>query len=134
MYYLIDLTRKYIDVNLPKEWQPFLDEALANLKIQKQLESKSFSRTYSGLGRLITRMFLVENTSFRFQHINTDDRHITIQDNKINHVFDVHIKENPNELWCEYCDSTECEHIPFCYTIPEVKKVLKKKGWELPQP
>ena len=124
--------RNYIDVNLPKEWKPFLDEAKANIKIQKQLETKGFSKTYSGLGSWIIHEFLVDNTSFRFQHINTDDRHITIQDNKIKHVFDIHIKENPNRLWCEYCDSIDCEHITFAYTIAEVREVLKKKGWELP--
>ena len=124
--------RPYLDVNLPRDWKPFLQEALSNIKIQKQLEAIGYLQKCSSLGKWIIREFLIENTSFRFEHINTDDRHITIKDNKINRVFNIHIKE-PEQLWCEFCDSIECEHVNYCLRIPEVRKVLEKKGWELPQ-
>jgi len=125
--------RPYIDVNLPRNWKQYLDEALANTKIRNQLEVGNFSKTHSGLGKWIIREFLLDNTSFRFKHINTNDRHITIQDNKTRRVFDVRIEEEPNQLRCGFCDRTDCEHVAYAYTLPEVRKTLKKKGWELPE-
>jgi hypothetical protein len=114
------------------EWEPYLKEALEDAKIQKQLETKGFSKTNSGLGIWIIHEFLVNYTSFRFQHVNTHENYITIVDNTIKHVIDVYVKDT-NQLWCEYCDSTDCEHVDFVFGIPGVRRVLKKRGWQLPE-
>lgn len=42
-------------------------------------------------------------------------------------VIDVYVKDR-EKLWCEYCDKTDCEHVDFALTIPEVRGALKKKG------
>lgn len=123
--------RKYIDVNVPQQWEPYLKEALAKPEIQKNLELSNQSQTYSGLGAWIIRSYLVDNTTFRFQHLNTKEDHITIIDNKLRLTVDIYPRK-PNELWCAYDKSNNCEHIPYVLTIEEVRKVLTAKGWKLP--
>jgi hypothetical protein len=121
--------RPYIDVNLPREWEKFLAEALQDIRIQKELELKGFSKTYSGLGTWIVKEFLVNNTSFRFEHLNTRLDHITVVDHKINRVVDIYVKDE-GKLYCEYDDAFDCDHIKFAREIPEVLKLFKSRGWE----
>ena len=65
----------------------------------------------------------------RFTHFNILSDHATIQDKKTRRWVNVYPKE-PGELWCEYCDSTDCVHVKFALTVPEIKKALKKKRWK----
>lgn len=117
--------KRYIDVNLPREWQLYLDEALKKPEIKKELEIGNFSKTYSGLGAWVIRRFLVDNTSFRMQYFNTYEDHATIIDNRIRRIIDLYPKPN-GELWCEHCDRTDCEHVQFALTVPEIAEPLKK--------
>jgi hypothetical protein len=123
--------RTYIDVNIPRTWDKYLNELLQNKEIQAQLDLAKASQKLSGLGAWIIEQFLIEHTSYRFEHINTLDNHITIKDRKLGRVVYVYIKE-PKELWCELDNATECAHIQFSYTIPQVREVLTSKGWQLP--
>jgi hypothetical protein len=123
--------RSYIAVNVPNAWEQYLLELLAEPNIQKNLELGGQTNTYSGLGAWIIWEFLVNNTSMRFQHLNTKENHITIIDNQIRRTVDIYPKE-PNELWCEYDQANDCDHVKYALTIEEVRKVLTKKGWELP--
>lgn len=122
--------RKYLDVNVPEIWEPYLREALNKPDVKKNLELANQSQTYSGLGVWIIRNFLVENTSFKLQHLNTKENHITIIDNRLRRTVDVYPRE-PNELWCDFCKGLVCEHTTFALTIPEIRKTLAQKGWNL---
>lgn len=115
--------RKYMDVNVPRQWEPYFKEELAKPEIQKSLELSNQSVTYSGLGVWIIWSYLVEKTSFRFQHLNVKDNHITIIDNKLRRIIDIYIKPS-KELWCDYDQSNKCEHVQFVMTIDAVKKAL----------
>lgn len=123
--------RQYIGVNVPLVWKPFLDEVLENSRIKKEMEMKGFTSTYSGLGTYVIKQFLIENTSFRFEHLNTKENHITIVDQKISHVVDVYVDEKGKKLFCEFDKSNDCEHVFFALKIPEVQQTLKRKGWQL---
>lgn len=123
--------RPYIDINVPRDWESYLDEALKKVEIQKKLEIDRFSPTRSGLGTWIISEFLIEHTNFRFKHINTLEKHVTIYDKKMHRYIDIYPKE-PNQLWCELCDSIDCEHVKFAFTVPEAREGLRKKGWKLP--
>lgn len=123
--------RTYIDVNIPRTWETYLNELLQNKEIQAQLDLAKASKKLSGLGAWIIEQFLIEHTSYRFEHVNTLDNHITMKDRKLGRVVYVYIKE-PKELWCELDNATECPHIQFAYTIRQVREVLSAKGWQLP--
>jgi hypothetical protein len=44
-------------------------------------------------------------------------------------IIDVYFK--PDEVWCEYCEATNCQHVKFALSIPEVQEILNKKGWKI---
>ena len=123
--------RQYIAVNLPREYEPFLNELLEKQEILKRLEINHSSQSHSGLGKWIIEQYLIENTRFRFKHINTREKRITIYDKKLKRYIDLYPKE-PNQLLCDFCGNTECEHVNYAWTIPEVRETLAKKGWEIP--
>lgn len=124
--------RAYIDVNIPVKLKPYLKEAMEKPRIASELEMGGFSKTFSGLGNYIIREFLTENTSFRFQHLNTYENRVTVKDNKIRRVVDVYLKEG--SLWCTLCESAECNHVDFVLGLSEVRKAFEKRGWQLPEP
>jgi len=123
--------KEYLGVNVPREWEPFLNEALENVEIRKKLEIDGFSKTYSGLGSWIIKQFLLEKTSFHLQHFNTYEDHATIIDNKLRRMIDISIRrigEREFDLFCQHCEKTTCEHVKFALTVPEIMEHLKKKG------
>jgi len=125
--------RKYIDVNLPRTWERYLNEALEKIGIQRRLEINHIRKSYSGLGKWIIEQFLIENTSYRFKHLNTKEDYVTIYDRKLRRYINVHIKPD-GSLLCETCERSDCEHVTAAVNIPEVKTIFKKKDWELPEP
>jgi hypothetical protein len=125
-------SREYLDVNVPRRLEPFMQELLNNKEILAKLEFDKFSRTLSGLGNWIIRQFLIDNTSYRFDHINMKENHITIKDRKLRRVVDVWVKDK-DKLWCELDDSNDCDHVHATLEIEEVRDILQKKGWELPE-
>jgi hypothetical protein len=44
-------------------------------------------------------------------------------------IIDIYFK--PDMVWCEYCESTDCQHVKFALSIPEVQKILREKGWKI---
>ena len=40
------------------------------------------------------------------------------------------VGENGFKLYCERCNSTNCEHVLYATTIPEVVKSFEKRGGE----
>lgn len=63
------------------------------------------------------------------EHFNLNESGIRILDRKLNWIVDVDFK--PNKAWCSYCESEKCNHVKFALSIPDVQKILKKKGWEI---
>jgi hypothetical protein len=67
------------------------------------------------------------------EHFNIWDEGVRILDRTIDkprgYIVDVYFK--PDSAWCEYCDSTKCQHVRFALEIPEVQKILKEKGWKI---
>jgi len=64
------------------------------------------------------------------EHFNLDEHGVRVLDPKIPHwIIDVHFK--PHKAWCSYCESENCNHVKFALGLPEVQKILKKKGWKI---
>jgi len=81
----------------------------------------------------------------RFFHFNVYEDHITIGDRKLGHddehgrrqprLIDIYFKPvgklNEYVLWCEYCESDNCEHVKYALTIHQkYEKQIKAKGWK----
>lgn len=79
----------------------------------------------------------------RFSHMNTFENHVSIMDKKLGwddkegkrqpRIIDIHVRETGNYryvFWCEYCDSTKCEHVKYVYSIGHITmEPLRKQGW-----
>lgn len=123
--------REYIAVNVKREWEPFLAEALKLPEVQKGLELSQRKRLPSSLGVWIIEQWLIKKTSFRFKHFNTYGNHITILDRKLGYYPDIYPKAE-GKLQCDVCKSEDCEHIKYVLKNPEIMKKLIKEGWEPP--
>jgi hypothetical protein len=69
------------------------------------------------------------------EHFNIDADGIRILDRTIangvskGRIIDIYFK--PDMVWCEYCESTDCQHVKFALNIPEVQSILREKGWKI---
>jgi len=118
--------KPYLDVNVPRAWETYFEELLERPEIKTQVKEEGFTLTYSGLGVWIIHRFLLEHVrSYRFQRINTVGNRIAFYDKKTRHLIDIYIKPDKT-LYCQFCDSTECEHIEHALTLPDIKEALQK--------
>ena len=62
----------------------------------------------------------------RLEHLNMFEDHVTIKDNEQNRIVDVYFKGG--RVYCSLCDSESCNHTGFALSIPEVLRILEKKG------
>jgi len=71
-----------------------------------------------------------------FEHFNINEHGVRILDRTLadktseGRIIDVYFK--PDKAWCEYCESASCQHVKFALGLPEVQKILRKKGWKIP--
>jgi len=69
------------------------------------------------------------------EHFNLSEHGVCILDRTLansickGRIIDVYFK--PDKVLCEYCESTGCRHVKFALNIPEVQKILRKKGWKI---
>jgi Arc/MetJ-type ribon-helix-helix transcriptional regulator len=68
------------------------------------------------------------------EHYNLDEHGVRILDRSLanktskGRIIDVYFK--PDNVWCDYCESSSCRHVEFAMDIPEVQEILRKKGWK----
>lgn len=71
------------------------------------------------------------------EHFNVTENGVRILDRTIGtktsrgRIIDVYFK--PDKAWCEYCESSSCQHVQFALSLPEVQETLRKKGWKIPE-
>jgi Arc/MetJ-type ribon-helix-helix transcriptional regulator len=71
----------------------------------------------------------------RLEHFNISENGVRILDRSLGNgvskgrIIDVYFR--PENAWCEYCQSTDCEHVEFALSIPKVQKILIEKGWPI---
>jgi hypothetical protein len=69
------------------------------------------------------------------EHFNVTENGVRILDRTIGtktsrgRIIDVYFK--PDKAWCEYCESSSCQHVQFALSLPEVQETLRKKGWKI---
>ena len=57
------------------------------------------------------------------------DNHIVIKDNTMNKLVTIYINSKKKELQCDFCEKTDCLHIGFCFSVPEIYKILIDNGF-----
>lgn len=64
----------------------------------------------------------------RFEHFNIYDDHAKIRDRELGLYIEV-LPKPKGELYCKHCDSTDCVHVQYALTVPEIMERLKKGRW-----
>lgn len=69
------------------------------------------------------------------EHFNLNEEGVRVLDRSLanqtsrGRIIDVYFK--PDKAFCEYCESTSCRHVRFALSLPEVQKILRRKGWKI---
>lgn len=123
--------RPYIDVNVPRDREPYLKDLLERVEIQRKLEIDHYRETLSSLGKWIIDEYLIEHTFFRFKHVNIYEDYVRIYDKKLRRFIDIY-KKPTRVLACQVCEAIDCIHVQFAFSVTQVRQSLESQGWELP--
>jgi Arc/MetJ-type ribon-helix-helix transcriptional regulator len=69
------------------------------------------------------------------EHFNLSEQGVRILDRTLasktskGRIIDVYFK--PDNVWCDYCQSSSCQHVKFALDLPAVQEILDKKGWTI---
>lgn len=66
----------------------------------------------------------------KLEKVSIDEDRIILKDNLKNRIAEVIIQKG--EPKCMLCDDKKCIHVGFCWSIPEVYKILNSKGIKNP--
>jgi len=125
-------TDEYTTVRLPKELIEEIDKILKHGVMGYKSRAEFIKEAIREKLRTIPREILEQ---LSLEHFNLDEHGVRILDRSLANehskgsIIDVYFK--PENAWCEYCESTDCRHVKFALSLPEVRKILREKGWEL---
>jgi hypothetical protein len=69
------------------------------------------------------------------EHFNLSEHGVRILDRTLGNktsrgrIIDVYFK--PDNVWCDDCRSSNCQHVKFALSLPEIQEILHKKGWKI---
>jgi Arc/MetJ-type ribon-helix-helix transcriptional regulator len=66
----------------------------------------------------------------RFEKINSDENGVKILDRTLGDDVQVFIK--PTGVMCGYDKTDDCDHVRYALSFPEVRELIKKHHWKLP--
>jgi hypothetical protein len=125
---------KYTTVRLPNELMEEIDEII-NQRIRGYKSRAEFIK------EAIRKRFEELKTAQPMpmlpplEHFNLSELGVRILDRTLasktsrGRIADVYFK--PNNVWCDNCQSSSCQHVKFALNLPEVQKILRKKGWTI---
>ena len=69
------------------------------------------------------------------EHFNVNEEGVRILDRTLaskttnGRIIDIYFK--PDNVWCDYCQSSNCQHTKFALELQAVQEILNKKGWTI---
>jgi hypothetical protein len=68
------------------------------------------------------------------EHFNVNENGVQILDHDIEPPRGrlIMVYFTPEKIVCEYDNSSDCRHVKFALSLPEVEDILSKKGWKIP--
>lgn len=97
--------------------------------IESKIKDNTFHNFQHAVDYCLSKIYGEEKP--RFEHFNCYDEHVTLWDNLKKRLIDVHFRDFKPYIYCELCESSNCDHIKFVLTIPKVVETLRKKGWKI---
>ena len=122
----------HVTVKIPKELTDEMDKLIGALGFRSRGEIAK-----EAIRQLLNhyKESLASPELPKIEHFNISENGVRILDRTLangvsrGRIIDVYFK--PDKAWCEYCEATNCQHVKFALSIPEVQKILHKKGWKI---
>ena len=99
------------------------------LTIKDYLESKGVHSMSGYMSYLIEHQFIINEILGKhppiFVEKLTSSTQIFVEDHQLNKVIELNIRKNT--IFCTKCENTNCVHVGFCCSIPEVIRQMKGK-------
>ncbi len=129
-------TDDYTTVRLPKELMEEIDEiikqGMRGYKSRAEFIKEAIRRRFEELESLPPPKFLPP-----MEHFNLNERGVRVLDRTVPNSSSngriIEVCFNPDKVVCEFCESHNCRHVEFALALPEVQKILRKKGWKIQQ-
>ncbi len=125
---------EYTTVRLPKEIMDEIDDIIKRgtrgYKSRAEFVKEAVRKRFEELQTQQPQLKLPP-----LEHFNIDEDGVRILDRTLasktmgGRIIDVYFK--PNLVWCDYCQSSNCQHTKFALELPEVQDILDKKGWRI---
>jgi hypothetical protein len=125
-------TDEYTTVRLPKELMEEIDEIIRQrirgYKSRAEFIKEAIRNRFEELKTAPPMPELPP-----LEHFNLNELGVRILDRTLadktsrGRIIDVYFK--PDNVWCDYCQSSSCQHVKFALNLPEVLEILHKKGW-----
>ena len=125
---------EYTTVRLPKEIMDEIDQIIKR-------GIRGYKSRAEFIKEAIRKRFEELNTSQpmpklpSLEHFNVSEEGVRILDRTLasktstGRIIDVYFK--PDTVWCDYCQSSNCQHTKFALDLPAVQEILNKKGWTI---
>jgi Arc/MetJ-type ribon-helix-helix transcriptional regulator len=126
---------EYVTVRLPKELMDEVDEMIRNgvrgYKSRAEFIKEAIRKRCEELAaNALAEIPVLEHFNVSEQGVRILDRSLQSKSSR-GRIIDVYFK--PDNAWCDYCESSNCNHVRFALNLKEVQETLKKKGWKIKQ-
>lgn len=125
---------EYTTVRLPKELMDEIDQIIKHgirgYKSRAEFIKEAIRKRFEELKSIQPMPELPP-----LEHFNIDEDGIRILDRTLasktsrGRIIDVYFK--PDNVRCDYCQSSSCQHVKFALDLPAVQEILNKKGWTI---
>ena len=125
----------YTTVRLPKEIMDEIDQIIKRgtrgYKSRSEFIKEAIRKRLEELNIVQPTPKLVPP----LEHFNVNEEGVRILDRTLasktstGRIIDVYFK--PDNVWCDYCQSSNCRHTEFALDLLAVQEILNKKGWTI---
>jgi Arc/MetJ-type ribon-helix-helix transcriptional regulator len=125
---------EYTTVRLPKELMEEIDEIIRHgvrgYKSRAEFIKEAIRKRFEEVKTLKPT-----TEAPTLEHFNLDEHGVRVLDRSLasktsrGRIIDVYFK--PDNVWCDYCQSSNCQHVKFALNLPQVQNILNKKGWKI---
>jgi Arc/MetJ-type ribon-helix-helix transcriptional regulator len=125
---------EYTTVRLPKELMEEIDQiirrGIRGYKSRAEFIKEAIRKRFEELktSQLMPQLPPLEHFNLSEQGVRILDRTLASKTSK-GRIIDVYFK--PDNVWCDYCQSSSCQHVKFALDLPAVQEILDKKGWTI---
>jgi hypothetical protein len=123
----------YTTITIPKQ---IYDKWHKRYEDQKEELYEKGVRSFSAYISTMLEELMERNEVFRrhapfIQKLFIEPDAIYLKDNKLKRTAIIVLRGE--ELFCELCERTDCAHVGYAYSLPELYKILVEKGVKLPE-